>query len=1040
MTLPEIAIRRPVTVLMALISLVVLGLVALGRLPLGFLPEIEQPSLFVSVPYPNATPEQVERMVVRPLEEALGSVKGLRGMWSQCSGEGGTISLRFEWGHSMDLARAEVREKLDRVRRDLPEDVDEIRISSNWDAREADAPILEGRLSSVRNLSESYDLLDRKIVKPLERIPGVAQVRLDGVRPKEVRINLRTADLEAHRADVRDVARVLRNENFDQSLGTVSEPDLRYTVRTLGSFESLDQIRNLIVRPDGLRLTDVADVIYQEPPLEYGRHLDGRFAVGVTVTKEAGGNAVAICEAVERRVAAMNDDPELEGVDFLVWFDQGAEIKQALRNLAFTGVFGALLAAAVLYLFLRRVGMTVVSVACIPFSLIVACGVIWAQGKTLNTVTLLGLIVGIGMLVDNAVVVMENIFRHQQQGLDRHEASLRGSREVSNAVVAATLTSVIVFLPIIFNKPSEMNVILGELGITVCLTLLASLLISQTLIPLATAHVIHTRPRPQGRLMRGLEERYVRVMARVLHHRWIAPAAGLLFIGSTAYPFLKVDKNFDMSHTEVFIQVRYEFSEELSLERREQVIDRVEAVVLPMKDELHAKSIYDFWSNEYSMMRIYMADGYANERAMNEARARLREALPELPGVKLNVVDQRQGWGGHGGGGKRIGFQLVGEDSGVLAQLAEDAKQRLAEIPGLLEPWSSSQAGGMELSVNLDRDLAARYGVPLNQAGEVISLTFRGRRLPRFRTADGEREMRLTLDEREIGSMSQLSNLPLWTAGGERIPLASLAEFHTTPGPEEIEREDRLTNVWVGARYEDGTMADYLPKVQAMLATMDFPYGYRWTMENWQRGRQEQQGEFLTNLILALLLIFAVMAGLFESVRQAIGLMVALPFALAGAAWTLLATGVDFDQPAAIGLLLLIGVVVNNGIVMLEHINQYRRAGMERNEAMLRGGRERLRPILMTAITTLVGLLPVVIQRPALAGVYYYSMALVLMGGLLLSTILTLVLLPATASLAEDTFALLGRGISRALTFVARPLQRSTRLGRPSADGRSTST
>ena len=330
MTLPEIAIRRPVTVLMALVSLVVLGLVALGRLPLGFLPDMEQPSLFVNVPYPNATPEQVERMVVRPLEEALGSVKGLRGMWSHCSGDGGTISLRFEWGHPMDLARAEVRVKLDRVRRDLPEDVEEVRISSNWDAREADEPILEGRLSSVRDLSESYDLLDRKIVKPLERIPGVAQVRLDGVRPKEV--------------------------------------------RTLGSFESLDQIRSLVVRADGLRLTDVADVVYEEPPLEYGRHLDGRFAVGATVTKEAGGNAVEICDAVERRVAAMNADPELEGVDFLIWFDQGAEIKQALRNLTSTGIFGALLAAAVLFVFLRRVSMTVASVACIPFSLIVLAG------------------------------------------------------------------------------------------------------------------------------------------------------------------------------------------------------------------------------------------------------------------------------------------------------------------------------------------------------------------------------------------------------------------------------------------------------------------------------------------------------------------------------------------------------------------------------------------------------------------------------------------------------------------------------------------
>ncbi len=1008
MTLPEIAIRRPVTMLMLLVSMIVLGLVALDRLPLGFMPEIEEPRLFVRAPYPNATPEQVERMVVRPLEEALGAVKGLQQIWSHCDRDGGMVNLRFDWGHDMSLARTEVRERIDLIRRDLPDEVEEIQISSNWDARETEEPILEGRLSSVRDLSESYDLLDRKIVKPLERIPGVAQVRLDGVNPKEVRIDLRAADLEAHRIDVRDVVSALRNQNFDQSLGTLREPDTRYTVRTVGVFTSLDQIRNLMLRADGLRLSDVADVVYEEPPLEYGRHLDGRFAVGVTVSKEAGANAVEICDAVETRVAAMNDDPELEGVSFLIWFNQGEEIKKTLKDLTFTGIFGALLASAVLFGFLRRVSMTVASVACIPFSLIVACGIIWAQGRSLNTLTLLGLIVGIGMLVDNAVVVMENIFRHQELGLSRKEAARKGSREVTNAVTAATLTSVIVFLPIIFNKPSEMNIYLKELGITVCLTLLASLFISQTLIPLATAHAIHTRPRPKSRPMERLEEGYTRLLGFVLHHRWVAPVTGLLVIGSIAYPFAKIDKNFDVSTSEVFVQVHYQFSEELSLDRREQVVDRVEAVLLPHKQDLHAKSIYSFWSDRYAMTRIYMEDDHANERAMNAVRTELGSMLPELPGVTLNVTDPHRGWRRHGGG-KRIGFQLVGEDTAVLSELAEEVQRRLREIPGLKDPWSSSQSGGLELFVDLDRELAARYGVPLNQPAEVISLTFRGRRLPRFRTADGEREMRLTLDERRVESQSQLRNLPLWTAEGEKIPLASLANFRTVPGPERIERDNRMTNVWVGARYEEGTREDYLPQVEAMLRSVDWPYGYTWTMRDWQQRQREQQTEFLTNLALALLLIFAVMAGLFESVRQAIGLMVALPFALAGAAWTLFFTGVDFDQPAAIGLLLLIGVVVNNGIVMIEHINQYRRAGMERHAAMLKGGRERLRPILMTAITTLVGLLPIVVQRPALAGVYYYSMALVLMGGLLVSTFLTSVLLPATASLSEDVFALLGR-------------------------------
>jgi HAE1 family hydrophobic/amphiphilic exporter-1 len=1000
---------------MLLVSLVVLGLVAVFRLPLGFLPEVNRPYLFVHVPYPNATPEQVERTIVRPLEEGLGSVKGLQNMWSNCDREDGMVRLEFDWSRNMNLARVEVQEKVDRLKRDLPDGIGDVTVGSSWDSREADETILEGRLSSNRDLSESYDLLDRKVVKPLERVPGVALVRMDGVNPREVRVNLRVEDLESHAMDIREVTRMLRGTNFDQSLGKLREPSMSYTLRTLGTFQSLDEIQNLVLRADGLRLRDVADVVYQEPPLEYGRHLDGRFAVGISVSKDASANSVEICRQVRKRVEEMGKDPELEGVNFLVWFDQGKEIQKTLRDLALTGVFGALFASVVLFLFLKRLSMTLVASLCIPFSLIVTCLAIWAQGKTLNTLSLLGLIVGVGMLVDNAVVVMENIFRHREEGLDRTEATRVGAREVALAVTAATTTSVIVFLPVIFNKPSEMNIYLRELGLTVCITLIASLFISQTLIPLATARFIHTAPKPKGKLMRGLEDRYVKTLHFSLRHRWLTPIIGLAVTASAVYPFMKIDKNFDANEAEAFVQVLYEFSEELNLDRKRVIVEKVEAILDPHREDLAAKSIYSFWSNEWAMTRIYMEEGKANEKAMNRTRATLRTLLPEIPGLKLQVQDSGNMW--RQDRGKRIAFQVVGEDSEVLARLGEEAKQRLEEIPGLTEAFTSAEAGRQELYVDLDRELATRYGVPLNQPAQVVGLTYRGQRLPRYRTPDGEREMRLTLDETADESLSQLRNLPLWTTDGEKVPLASLANFRVVPGPDRIQRQNRVTSIWVGARYEEGNRQDYVPMVTAALQGMEFPYGYTWTFFNVEQRRQEQSREFLVNLLLALLLVYAVMAGLFESARQALALMVALPFALAGATWTLFFTKTDFDQPAAIGLLLLIGIVVNNGIVMIEHINGYRRAGMPREEAMVRGGRERLRPILMTAITTLMGLTPIVVQRPALAGVYYYSMALVIMGGLAVSAFLTSVLLPTTACLSEDIFAWIGRIAARAVRF-----------------------
>ena len=1016
MTLPEIAIRRPVTTLMVLVSVVVLGVVALTRLPLAFMPDITEPELFIQLPYDNASPEQIERMVVRPVEDAVGGVKGLQSMWSRCGTDGGRIRLGFTWDTDMHMARVEVWERIDRIRGDLPEDIGDIQVSTNWDSRDADQPILEGRLSSPRDLSESYDLLERKIIRPLERIPGVAQVRLDGVNPREVRINLRVADLELHRMDVREVSRVLRGGNFDQSLGKIVAGDARYTLRTLGTLGTVEEIANLPLRSDGLRLRDVADVVYQEPPLEYGRHLDGDFAVGVTVSQEAQANTVEVCDALEAAIADMNHDEELEGVNFLVWFSQGQEIRKTLRDLTFTGIFGSILASIVLFVFLRRVSTTVVAVSCIPFSLIVTCGIVWSQGRSLNTLTLLGLIVGIGMLVDNAVVVMENIFRHREAGADRKTAALNGAREVTTAVVAATLTSVIVFIPLIFNKPSEMNIYLKELGITVCLTLLASLFISQTLIPLATSWYIKSEPRPRGRAMVWLEDKYTSLMALNMRKWWLSPLLGLPFVLSIIYPYNHVDMNFDTSEAELFVQIRYEYSEEMSLARKEALVSRVEQHLEPHREELLARSIYSYWSDRWSLTRIYLEEGQASDENISLVRGRLRKLLPEVAGVKLSVDDNSQGWRRHRGA-NRVAFQLVGDDTAVLMTLAEEAIARMEEVPGLLDVETRHNDAQQELHIEPDRDLAARYAVTPNQVSQVVGLTYRGRRLQRFRTADGEREMRLTLDEKDTESLDQLQNLALETADGSKVPLAAVARLNQKPGREQIQRDNRMTSIWVTARYEEGTREDYIPQVESFLGGMVFPYGYSWTFGQWEQRRQEQSKEFLTNLLLALMLVFAVMAGLFESVRQAVALMISLPFALAGAFWTLYFTGTGFDQPAAIGLLLLIGIVVNNGIVMLEHINQYRRAGMDRTEAMLRGGRERLRPILMTAVTTLIGLVPIVVQKPSLGGVYYYSMALVIMGGLFVSAFLTSVLLPTTVIFIETVSAWLAALPRKVLTI-----------------------
>jgi HAE1 family hydrophobic/amphiphilic exporter-1 len=540
------------------------------------------------------------------------------------------------------------------------------------------------------------------------------------------------------------------------------------------------------------------------------------------------------------------------------------------------------------------------------------------------------------------------------------------------------------------------------------------------LIPLATSWFINSKPKPKSRAMVKAESVYGRLLAFNLRHRWLAPVILLAALGSAYFPFTKVDKNFDTSESELFVQVNYDFSENLSLERKEEFVTLLEQALDPHRDELMARSIYSFWSDRWTMTRVYLNEGEANENNIAQVRRRLRDVLPEIAGIKFEVMENNQFW--RQDRGKRIALQIVGEDSEVLAEIGDEVKRRFEEIPGLIDPfaggWGGDREGNEEIHVEIDREMASRLGISPMQPAEVVGLTYRGQRMQRYRTPDGEREMRVTLDETEEESVAQLRNLPLWTEDGDKVPLASLASFTQKQGPTDINRDNRLTSLWCGARFDEGTREEYMPLVTAAMDGIQMPYGYSWTFGRWEERRKEKTKEFLTNLLLALMLIFAVMAGIFESVRQAITLLLSLPFALAGAFWTLYITGTDFDQPAAVGLLLLIGTVVNNGIVMLAHVNHYRDQGMIRYDALVQGCRERLRPIMMTAFTTLISLVPMVVQRPSLGGVYYYSMALVIMGGLMLSTFLTLVLLPTTTTLVEDGTNWVGRMILRLLVLL----------------------
>ena len=476
MSLPTLAIRRPITTAMLLVSILLFGGIALSRLPVEFLPEIDFPFIRVQVPYNNTNPTQVEREITKPVEETLATLAGIKRLRSSSDADGANVFLQFDWGHDLDVVRMQVSEKMDQIKPELPEQVGEILIFS---FNSTDIPVVEARISAENvDLSENYQLLEARVLNRIRRLPGVARVDLDGVAPREIFVELVLNKIKEHGVDVDELIELLQGASANLVLGDVEDGGLRYTARALGAFDSVAELEQLVIDERGLRLVDVAEIAYEEPPIAYGRHLNGKDAIALTVFKESTANTVEVVHAVMGVIENdIDQDPLLQGVDLFVWQNQADQITGALNGLTRAGAIGALFAIVVLYFFLRRLGSTLIVSLSIPFSIIAACGVMYFLGKSLNVLSMMGLMLGVGMLVDNAIVILESIDRKKRGEPDPKKAALNGAHSVSVAVVASTVTSLIVFLPLIVGSKSQLTTWLGEVGIAIALALVCSLVL-----------------------------------------------------------------------------------------------------------------------------------------------------------------------------------------------------------------------------------------------------------------------------------------------------------------------------------------------------------------------------------------------------------------------------------------------------------------------------------------------------------------------------------------------------------------------------------
>ncbi len=985
------ALRRPVTTLMTFIALSLIGLIATTMLPLELFPDIRFPGISVNIPYAGSTPEEVEQLITRPAEEAIATLSGIKEIRSTSSETGAEMIVFFEWDRDPSAVGFEVRTKLESIRHEFPASANRI-LTQMFAA--GDDRVLAVRIASEEDLSRQYDMLDRYLKKPIERLDGVARVSLEGVEPLELRILVDPVRLAAHNVDIAALRSALEGANFSVSAGEVTGGQQRFLVRPIGEFQSLDDVRSFIVGGN-VRLRDIADVQLVTPDLTVGRHLNGRPGVGLDVFKSTGANIVDVADRVMVVVDEQRALPQLQGIDIIVLQNQSENIRTSLSDLRDAGLIGAGLALVVLFLFLRDWPTTLIVSLAVPFSLLITVAAMYFLGFSLNILTMMGMLLAVGLLVDNAVVVTESIFRHRQlNGTDPITSTLAGVSEVGVAVLAGTLSTVIVFLPIIFGEESEISIFMVHVAVPIVVAMLASLFVAQTIIPTLTARFPAPPPVRAGSLFGRVQEWYLRRLDWMFRHKWWSALFVMLTVLSPVPLFALELVKFDMfpqdASDRVFLP--YHIEGTYPLARTEEAVSRVEAFLEENRERFGIDIVYSYYTPDEasSVIRLKPKDELPMEP--RELMKEMEKGLPEIIIGKpsFRFEEDQSATGG-------FSMRLTGESTEQLVALSRTVVQRLREVKGLDSVRTTAKAGEHEVQVIVDRERASRLGLTPQTVAQTIAVSMRGDPLKEFRADDREIQMRLAFRADDRQSLEDLAATPLYLPDGSRSTLGAVASFRIDQSARTVERVDRLTSVVIeGIVASDSSLDEVKKDVEATMEQFPLPPGVAWQYGRSVEDSDDTASTMRNNILLAVALIFLVMASLFESLLYPVSIITSIIFAIVGVFWGLAISQTPMSFMAMLGIMILIGVIVNIGIVLIAHVIDLRKEGYNRHDAIIEAARHRLRPIMMTSLVTLLAMLPIAVGDIHVGGdgPAYYPMARALISGLFFGSITSLFFVP----------------------------------------------
>ncbi|MEM7048341.1 MAG: efflux RND transporter permease subunit [Acidobacteriota bacterium] len=1011
----DLCIRRPVATAMVFLIVIVLGLVSFRSLPLDLLPKVEFTQLTVRVGYPNVGPQEIEQIITDPIENAVAGLPNLERITSQSEEGRSRVRLEFARGTSLDEAANDLRAALDGLREDWPVEAEAPEIFKlDLDRVE----VVSLAVTSTRDLEALTRIIEDDLARRFEQIPGVGAIQLRGGVYREIRVELDRDRLRAAGLTPLDVQAALARDNVTFPTGTVKSGFDDLYIRALGEYRSLEEIaRTVITRPQGrpVRVRDVAQVTDGYEDVGYMVEMNGVPAISVGIQKQSGANTVAVAAVARREVERINRDRG--DVHLTVVVDQSDFIRQSIGNVQSSALWGSLLAVLVLYFFLRSGSSTVIITLSIPISVIATFALLFFAGLSLNQMTFGGLALGVGLIVDNAIVVLESIVRkREEERLTGAEAARQGSREVAGAIVASTLTTCVIFLPVVFARTTS-GALFQALALVVVFALACSLLVALTLVPVLASRLVRrgATKRRAGFLQR-LEGWYTARLAGAIERRRLVfgATAGLLALALAGWPLIPVELAPQTDADELDIEIEMARGTNIAVVRSyvDELEDRVRRVV--PASEVHLSSTEIRGGN--AAVELKLAPQSERSISSSELADRVRrEVEGTVPGGELDVQAQQGLWMlnrvfSSGGGGEAIELELRGWDLERADRLAAEIRRRLESVVGLSGVRVSRRQGQPEERLILDRERIAQLDLSVRDVGRVLLASVAGAQAGRFREQGDEFPITVRLRPQDRLAVDDLAGVALRGPSGAMVPLSTLVRRERGRGPVEIDRVDGQRVTYLTAGLESGVaLGDAMAGVQRALEDLALPRGFSLYFGGQFEEQQAARRDFVIAILMALALVYMLMAAQFERFLDPLIVMLAVPVALIGVVPTLLLTGTTLNLQSVMGLVMLIGIVVNNAIVLVDTINLLRR---ERRlavvEAVIEGGRLRLRPILMTTATTVLGLIPLSLGL-GVGGEIQASLARVVIGGLLASTLVTLVLIPVAYTAALEGLARLRR-------------------------------